>query len=229
MINDLRFLDQKDTFLKRAHHALKDHFCSYEDFLAYFDGINGDSLKNQFLRTASFYLFLVKGGDWKVDLPDCDERVDYLTNSYKYVAIFSLIESLSDEHYIDFYQFLVRRKSRITFPIKDKSALDKHFKDYAQEYSSIQRCVSFFKSLSKERQTDLLSRFEIKGREPTIENVAKCLYEMRSKFVHEGELVLHIGEGVSIGIVRGKVIICKLSIEDAMRFFEEGLIAYFRA
>jgi len=226
---DHRFLDKKETFLKRAYHALNDHFSSYDTFVAFFDAISGDDAKNRFLRTASFYLFLVKGGDWLLDLPDSDKRIDYLTNTYKYVAIFSLIESLSEEQYIDFYQFLRSKKTPIEFPIKDKQTLDQHFKNYTQDYGSIRRCTSFFKSLGEERQRDLLSRFEIRGTEPTIENVAKYLYTMRSKFVHEGDLVLHMGKEVSIGIIDNKPVICSLTINDAMRFFEEGLIVYFRA
>ncbi len=226
---DLRFLSQKETFLKRAHLALNSHFLSYEDFLSYFNAITGDEAKNRFLRTAAFYLFLVKGGDWVVDLPESNKVIDYFTNTYKFVTIFSLIESLSDKEYVDFYRFLRSKKFQIKFPIEDKPALDEHFKNYSQDYGSIRRCISFFKSLSEERQKDLLSRFEIKETEPSIENVAKYLYTMRSKFVHEGDLVLHMGEGVSIGTVDGRIVVCSLSIKDAMHFFEEGLIAYFRA
>ena len=167
-------------------------------------------------------------GDWVVDLPDCDKIVDYLTNSYKYLAIFSLIESLSEESYIDFYHFLNRKKSDIEFPIKDKQTLGEYFKSYTLQYGSIRRCVSFSKSLSKKTQNDLLSRFTIEGSEPTIENLAKYLYTMRSTFVHEGNLVLQMGETVSIGMIGNKAVVCSLSIIDAMRFFEEGLLTYFR-
>jgi hypothetical protein len=184
--------------------------------------------KNLFLKAASFYLFLVKCGDWVVNAPNSDKVIDYFTNTYKYVAIFSLIESLSEEQFIDFYQFLTRLKSRVEFPIVDRATLDQHYEKYKQEFGSIRRCISFFKALSPERQRELLSRFEVKGSEPTIENLAKYLYEMRSKFVHEARLVLHMADGMSIGMQGGKIIICSLSIKDAMQFFEEGLIEHFR-
>ncbi len=51
---------------------------------------------------------------------------------------------------------------------------------------------------------------------------------MRSKFVHEASLVLHMADGISIGMDGGKIIVCNLSIKDAMLFFEEGLIEHFR-
>lgn len=227
-MKDLRFLEAKDTFLERAYLALKIHFSSHDAFINYFNSIKEDDRKNLFLKTASFYLFLVKCGDWVVDVPDSDRVVDYLTNSYKYVAIFSLIESLSDEDFIDFYQFLTRRKSHVGFPIKDKLTLGTHYERYKQGFGSIKRCISFFKALNSDRQRELLSRFEVKGSDPTIENLAKYLYEMRSKFVHEAALVLHMSEGISIGMQGDKIVVCNLSINDAMLFFEEGLIEHFR-
>ncbi len=227
-MNDLRYLKAKDTFLDRAYLALKNHFASRDDFDKYFDAIKRDEQKDLFLRTSLFYVLLVKCGDWVVDVPGSDKVVDYLTNTYKFVTIFSLIESLSEETFIDFYQFLTRRTSRVRFPIVDQSALDKHYEEYKQEFGSIRRCISFFRVLSPERQRALLSRFEVKGADATIENLAKYLYEMRSKFVHEAALVLHMSEGVTIGMQGSKIVVCNLSIKDAMLFFEEGLIEYFR-
>ena len=227
-MKDLRFLDAKDTFLERAYLALKNHFPSRDAFVTYFNAIKEDEQKNLFLRTASFYLFLVKCGDWVVDVPGSDKVIDYFTNTYKYVAIFSLIESLSEEQFIDFHQFLTSRKSQVEFPIAERATLDEHYEKYKQEFGSIRRCISFFRALSPERQRELLSRFEVKGSEPTIENLAKYLYEMRSKFVHEATLVLHMSDGISIGTQGAKIIVCHLSIKDAMLFFEEGLIEHFR-
>jgi hypothetical protein len=228
-MTDLRFLDAKDTFSERAYLALKNQFPSRDAFDAYFNGIKDDEQKNLFLKTATFYLLLVKCGDWVVTVPNSDKVIDYLTNTYKYVAIFSLIESLSREQFVDFYQFLIRLKSRVEFPIADRATLYEHYEKYKQEFGSIRRCVSFFKALSPQRQRELLSRFEVKGSDPTIENLAKYLYEMRSKFVHEAALVLHMSDGMSIGMQNGKIIVCSLSINDAMQFFEEGLVEHFRA
>ena len=95
-VKDLRFLQDK-TFLDRAYHALRSHFSSREAFESYFNAIETDDRKNLFLKTASFYLFLVKGGDWVLDFPKSDKVIDYLTDTYKYISIFSLIESLSEK------------------------------------------------------------------------------------------------------------------------------------
>jgi len=130
--------------------------------------IDGDGQKSLFLRTASFYLFLVKRGDWMVDVPGSDRIVDYLTNTYKYVGIFSLIESLSNEKFIDFYQFLIRQKSAIPFPITDKKALDPFYKRYKADYGSIKKGIAFFRALSPVRQDALISRLEVRGTDPYI-------------------------------------------------------------
>jgi hypothetical protein len=228
-VKDLLYFEAKDKFLEYAYLALGEHFPSRDDFVNYFNTIKTDEMKNLFLRTASFYLFLVKRGDWMVDIPGSDKVVDYLTNTYKCVAIFSLIESLSEEEFIDFYAFLIRRKSLVEFPIRDKNTLSKHYRKYKDEFGSIRRCISFFKALSPKKQHDLVSRLEVEGTDPTIENFAKCLYEMRSKFVHEAELVLYMSEGTSLGQRDKKLIVCNLSIKDAMRFFEEGLLIHFQA
>ena len=227
MVNDQRYMNEQSKFLEYAYLAVGSHFDSQDNFMAYFNGIKSVELKKLFLRTASFYLFLVKRGDWVVDIPGSDRIVDYLTNTYQYVAIFSLIESLSEQKFIDFFEFLIGSKSCIPFPIQNKTELEGHYRKYKNEFGSIQRCISFFRALDKKRQADLISRLQVQDSEPSIENLAKYLYEMRSKFVHEAELVLHMTKGISIGHIGKKRVVCKLSIQDAMLFFEEGLIIYF--
>ena len=219
---DLRYLDAKGKFLDYSFAALKEHFGTEEAFLKFFEAIEGDSQKSLFLRTASFYLLMVKAGDWVVDVPGSDPKVDYLTNTYKYIGIFSLIESLLVEKQIDFYQYLKRKKSKVEFPIKDTDVLATLYRAYKSEYGAVGQCVSFFRSLGPERQRDLVNRSGV-----SLENLAKFLYELRSKFVHEAELIHHMSDGTSISFNGKKVIVCKLSIKDALIFFEEGLIAHF--
>ena len=225
---DLRYLNAKDKFLDYAFLALGDHFQCRDDFMRFFDSIGTDTRKSLFLRTASFYLFLVKRGNWIVDIPGSDRKVGYLTNTYKYIAIFSLIESLLDEDHIDFYQYLIRKKTGVVFPIADREVLDEFYKKYKDEFGSAGQCISFFRALSPQRQRDLIARLEVRGAEPSIENLAKYLYELRSKFVHEAELVHHMTNGTSMSFKGEKVIVCNLSIRDALMFFEEGLIAHFK-
>ena len=227
-MKDLRDLEARATFLEYAYLAVGEQFSSRDNFDSYFDAIKTDEMKNLFLRTASFYLFLVKRGNWVVDVCGSNNVIDYLTNSYKFVTIFSLIESLkSEEKFIDFYSFLVRKKSGIQFPI-DKKKFGEHYSRYKDEFGSIRKCTSFFRTLPSEKQNELISMLKVKGTDSTIENLARSLYEMRSKFVHEGKLVLHMSEETSIGHQGNKLIVCNLSVNDVMRFFEEGLLAHFK-
>lgn len=226
-IKDQRYLSAKDKFLEYSYQALQDQFGTKEEFLSFFDSIENDDQKNLFLKTASFYLFLVKNGDWFVDIPGSDKKVDYLTDTYKYIAIFSLIESLQKNKFMDFYSFLVRCKTNVNFPINDKKELEKWYLLYKSEFGSIHQSVQFFKALSAKRKADLIENLEVKNVKPTIENLSKYLYNLRSKFVHEAELVVNMSDRTTLSRYGKKVVICKLSLIKLMQFFEEGLIAYF--
>ena len=225
----LQYLKFRTQFLEYSYTALKDQFQSIDEFNSFFDSIGGDQQRNLFLKTATLYLFLVKQGDWIVDIDGSSPKVDYLTETYKYVGLFSLIESLQEEKHIDFFSYLIRRKSQVQFPINDKSELEGWYRKYKEEYGSIRQSVGFFKALSEKRQANLIQKLQVKDTEPTIENLSKYLYELRSKFVHEAELVLNMSEGTMVGRNGKKVVICKLSLKDLMTFFEEGLVDYFKA
>ena len=226
-LKDQRYLDAKVKFLDYSFQALQSHFGTKDEFLSFFERIKNDGQKNLFLKTTSFYLFLVKKGDWLVDIPGSEKNVDYLTDTYKYIAIFSLIESLQDKSYLDFYSFLARRETNVTFPIKDKTELEKWYRKYKKEFGSIHQTVKFFKSLSTKSKDELKRNLEVKGVEATIENLSKYLYALRSQFVHETELVVNMSGRRTISTHGKKIVICKLSLVNLMKYFEEGLIKYF--
>ena len=227
-LTDHRYLESKDKFLGLSYLALQDQFSTKSEFVSFFQSIDSDEQKNLFLKIASFYLFLVKRGDWLVDIPEVSHRVDYLTNTYKYIAIFSLIESLQDKHFLDFYSFLVRRKADIKFPIKNKRELNHWYCKYKEEFGSIKQSICFFESLSPQRKTDLIKNLEVRDTEPTIANLSKYLYDLRSQFVHEAKLIVNMSETTTISRKGEKFVICRLSIKNVMEFFEEGLIEHFR-
>jgi hypothetical protein len=227
-MRDMRFLEAEDKFLKYSYIALKTHFARKKEFNEFYDAITQDEDKNLFLKTASFYLLLVKRGDWLIKLPGVNKRIDYLTDTYKYIAIFSLIESLHREPFIEFYEYLVREKSNITFPIKDKEELSCYFRKYKSEFGSIQQSMTFFKSLAERHQSAILKKLEITDSKATIEDISKYLYEVRSQFVHEAKLIVNMSGTITVSKHRNKSIISKLSLEDLMLFFEQGLITYFK-
>lgn len=225
---DLRYLQDSEKFLGYSFEALKAHFLGRPDFDAYFAAITSEDRKSLFLRAASFYLFMVKNGDCHVRVEESDKVVDYLTNTFKYIGIFSLVESLSDERFVDFYEYLSGRSTAVPYPIQDRVALDALYKNYKSQHGSVVRCVSFFKNLPPARQQDLVRRLVVHGTDPSIEHLAQYLYELRSRFVHQAEFVHHMSSGTSVSFRNGELMVCSLSIADAMQFFEEGLIEYFK-
>ncbi|MBU2495488.1 MAG: hypothetical protein KJ935_03175 [Candidatus Omnitrophica bacterium] len=227
-MKELRYLESEKEFLEFSYLALKGQFRSKKEFVSFFTSIKGTEQKNLFLKTASFYLFLVKQGDWFVDIPNSNRKIDYLTDTYKYIAISSLIESLRNQKYRDFYSFLISRKSNIKFPIKNRNELECWYRKYKEEFGSIQQFIGFFKFLSSSAQKTLIQRLEIEHTDPTIENLSRYLYELRSMFIHKAELILNMSGITTISGKRNKIVICKLSITDLMNFFEEGLVAYFK-
>ena len=218
---EYHYLENEKKFLSYAYQSLHKHFTSYDEFLYFYKYIESNEAKNLFLKVSSFYLFTVKNGDWYTK--DTNVVIEYITNTYKYISIFSLIESLSKENFIDFYTFMKRKKSKISFPITDKDNLDEIYRQYKIEYGSIQQCVSFFNKLPLEQQELMVSHIRINKGEPSIEELAKHLYSLRSKYVHEAKFNLQISQGTVIS----NDVICNLSIENIMIFFEKGLIQHF--
>lgn len=227
----LKYLNRKEAIFKYCFEGLRDQFSSESELDEWYERIESDEKKDLFLKVASYYAALVKCGDWHVTLPDSDPVIGYFTNSYKYMTIFSLIESLSDLNYVDFYQYLERKDTGTRFPVKKKD-LDGLYRRYKKDYGAIRRCIAFFEGLNPKCQESLVAKLEVKGSKPpkpTIENFAKYLYQLRSNFVHKAELVHPVSAGTWVGLEGNKVTICSLSLSDTMQFFEEGLVLWFEA
>jgi len=224
-MSELKYIKKKDTLFPYCYLALKDHFESKDEFASWYEGISTDDKKNKLLKVAPYYLALVKSGDWHVDIPKSQPVVEYFTNTFKYIAIFSLIESLSNLRHIDFYQYLERKETKTEFPLT-KKALSNRYREYKEEYGSIRRCVEFFENLSPERQRILVSKLEVDRQQGSIEELAKYLYRIRSQFVHEVDFAHQVSGNTWMGFEGNKLVVCSLSITDTMRFFEEGLLVW---
>ena len=186
-----------------------------------------DEQKDDFLRVASSYLFLVKKGDWHVKVEDSNPVIDYFTNSFKLVSLFSLIESLSSEKHQDFYEWLGHMGGDI-YPISDKAVLKRHHDNYKTTFGSIRRCVAFFERLSSAQQADLCNSIQIDGAPvKSIKDVAQFLYNLRSKFVHEGKFVLDIASVPVMSRHKDLNALTALSMPKLLEAFEEGVVAYF--
>lgn len=210
-------------YAKQAFQSLLPDEWAFDFFYESLD----DKAKDSFLRVAGQYLFLVKEGDWHVRVKGSNPVIDYFTNSFKLVALFSLIESLSTDRHQDFYEWLGHQGPSI-YPVRDKANLRDLYEKYKLTYGAIRRCVAFFERLPMRHQEKLRASFQFDG-EPakTMKEVAQFLYTLRSKFVHESELVLHIARIRVMSRQKGVITLTGLSIPDLLEAFEEGVIEYF--
>jgi len=222
----LRNLQREGILKPYAEAAFARYFDGAAEFEAFYDRLTNDE-KDLFLGVASKYVFLVKHGDWHVDFKDCNPVIAYLTNSFKLVSMFSLIESLSSEKHEDFYEWL-RKRQEATFPIPNKSELKLLHDEYKKTYGSIRRCIKFFERLPPALQTELRAGFKVRGQPaPGIKAVAEFLYNLRSKFVHEGQFVLEVASMPVMSWHRNAPTLTEISVPTLLRAFEEGLLAYF--
>jgi hypothetical protein len=81
--------------------------------------------------------------------------------------------------------------------------------------------------LTHQKKAYLIKNLEIRNVKPTIENLSKYLYDVRSRFVHEAQLIVNMSGKTTIGKYGKRSVICRLSLKKLMEFFEEGLINYF--
>jgi hypothetical protein len=226
MVSDGRYVRNESVFKEDAYAALKSKFSSRHHFDSFYDSLPDDDTKDSFLRVSCFYLYLVKCGDWHIESEKHDSVIDYLTNSYKLVSLFSLIESLSDERHQDFYEWTKSQNPDDTFPIQNTKRLNQLYDQYKRSFGSIRRCVRFFDRLSEEQKDNLCRSVNLNGQPiESIKKLAAFLYDLRSKFVHEAELILEITDRTIFRTEKG--LISTLSIDTILSSFEDGLIAHF--
>jgi len=220
------YLKNEESNKKEACYAFLSKFGSRDIFEVFYQSLPSNFHKDQFLRVSSLYLFMVKNGDWHLKNTGYNTNIEYFSNSYKAITIFSLIESLSDENYIDFHKWL--KEQLDIFPIENAKVLNDLHQKYKETFGSIKRCVAFFENLPSNIKDNLCSSILVKG-EPVknIKKFAQLLYDFRSKFVHQGDLILILNSSPIFDVYDNKLIFSKFSIELLQDTFEEGVIAYF--
>lgn len=222
----LRYLQRESYLREYAASAFVSQFPDAMAFDVFYDRL-GDEKKNEFLRVASTYLFLVKRGDWYVDVEGRSPVIDYFTNSFKLVSLFSLIESLSAEKHQDFHEWLVQSGGEI-YPVADRATLSRLHEKYKVTFGAIRRCAAFFERLPPMRQEELRGALKVRGAlTKSVKEVAQFLYNLRSKFVHEGEFVLDIANVPVMSKHKNVSTLTSLSMPKLLAVFEEGVIAHF--
>ena len=247
-MKDMRYLQSEKHFLEYAFQALKEHFKDKNELEQFYRSIKTDEDKNLFLKISSFYLFLVKNCSIRHDIDGTPKEVEYVTNTLKYTAIFSLIEGLySKKGYIDFFEFLMKKSNQIQFPISEEQ-LRSHYDYYKKQYGAIQKARVFFKQiedfydrhlkakikfLKNDTQLPLPRSFPLseidKKQGLTIDDFAKLLYDIRSEFVHQANLVLEISNGTVISHIGNKRYLWQMNMDELINVFEKGLLKFFEA
>jgi hypothetical protein len=222
-----RYVANESAFKVDAFAVLKEHFENRRAFNRYYEAIPKAKL-NDFLRVCASYRYLAKHGDWKIKVRGYNPVIDYLTNSYKLVAVFSLIESLSNLDHLDFYQWVTARNRKHAFPIESRKELDALYREYKTDYGAIRRCIGFFSCLPLDEQRRLCGSVSV-NRKPTaqIKKLAELLYNLRSGFVHKGEFA-HELSGPIFVLTKAGVVESKLTVSSIFRAFELGVIEHFR-
>jgi len=224
----MKYLDDT-TYLDDTFRSLKERFKNYEEFIEYYNSLESDFIKNEFLRVGSSYLFFVKNGNWHVDVPRSDEDIDYFNNSYKLIGVIGLVESLSEEKHRDFHTWLVMNKNKIEFPIESKKILEEHYKNYKKEHGAIKKCIGFFQNLSEPTKHEIYKLIKIGDEQ--IDNIkvfVEMLYAVRSEFAHESSMSLEIGDWFHFGEHNGKMVLWrKFKLKYLQKIFEEGVIHHF--
>ena len=224
----MKYLDDPH-FLYDTYRSLKDWFKDYDEFIQYYNSLESDEAKNEFLRIGNSYLFFVKNGNWVVDVPRSNPDIDYFNNSYKLIGVIGLIESLSNEKYRDFHEWIVMRKNKIEFPIPNKAVLNTHYQNHKKEHGTIKKCLGFFENLSDQTKREIYKLIKIG--DDDIDNIkifVEMLYAARSEFAHESSMSLEIGDWFHFGQHKGKKVFWRqFKLKYLLAIFEEGVIFHF--
>jgi len=223
-------------YLKNANHFLNEiglvwirYFQSDEELRKLFEAITSDEERDLFLRIGSFYRYLIVEGSFRFDKQEWNKGMSYVDDTYKYVAIFSLIEALeTPANYKDFYQWIQSKKDAV-LPLNKKpmSALDDMYRDYKAHHGSIQAAVRFFERLDQEDQSLVEKKLKVQGTSPSLKKLSQLLYDLRSKFVHEARFILGFGPVTTVGTHNGNILTNELTMNDLRILFEHGFLKRF--
>lgn len=223
---ELKFSTIEEAYYAHAKAVLGPHFQSEDELLKFYESIPNQQRKLLLLETCGKYRYLVKEGDWITTVNNQEQVIDYLTNSHKFLGIFALIESLSPVKFELFHNWLCKQPS--VFPIDEESLLALNEK-YNDEQGATRKVVKFFEALSHDHQAKLCGLLT-KDRQPmaSVKKLAQFLYNMRSKFAHEGQPAVGLHSNQYLQYMGKDSVLVKITIADVMEAFELGLIAHFR-
>lgn len=225
---DLRYFREEGKFLDSAWEVYRNYFLSKNNLLSQYEVLPSLERKNLFLMVVSEYRLLVRDGEYALIQPDGHQYVAYLDQTYKFISIMSLIESMfADEEYVDFYQWLANRKhKKEIFPITDEKTLNVLYREYKLKFSA-KKAVRFFSELDEGAQKFLSARIRIDNDHKPAEALAQKLYIIRSEFVHQARLILEFSDELMFSKREGHVMYSMLTLKDLQLLFEHGVLHHF--
>ncbi|HIP68620.1 MAG TPA: hypothetical protein EYH06_08525 [Chromatiales bacterium] len=226
---NLRYLKYSDRYLDEMSSIWDRHIQSKEKLCELFSAIGSEEEKDLFLRIGVFYKYLIIEGSYRFSDKTLNVGMSYVDDTYKYIAIFSLIEALeTPAKYNDFYQWLQSKKD-LSFPVdqKPKAVLDQKYQEYKKEYGSVRAAVRFFERLDNRDKATIGQKLQIRNKSVSLKEIAQLLYNLRSKFVHEAQFVLDFETATSVGSHNGNILVNKLTINDLRTLFERGFLKRF--
>lgn len=172
---------------------------------------------------------MVIEGSFRFDKEEWNDGLSYIDDTYKYIAIFSLIEALeTPPDYKDFYEWIQSKKdTAIPLNKKPMAILNQMYQDYKAHHGSIRAAVKFFDRLDSEDKAFIEKNLKINGESSSLMRLSQLLYDLRSKFAHEARFILGFGSVASVGTHNGDVLTNNLSMDDLRRFFEYGFLKRF--
>jgi hypothetical protein len=214
-------LERRELFSTYGFDAFQKYFKSRSDFDAFVNAIAGDEEKDRFLKVASHYKFLVKDGRFTVRGSKKDKSFD---ETYRFMGLVALIECVeSSVSFKDFYAWLTKLDA---FPIQDQQALDTLYEQYKGEFGVRHKMVSFFLRLDDTSKREIESCIKVRRQSLATEKLAKTLYDIRSKFMHEARIIVELGGEKTIS-ARHLDREITLPLEQVERIFERGVLLRF--
>jgi hypothetical protein len=236
-MSSMRFIENEEKFLEYSWSVFQEYFMDRASFIEKYHRIESPEKKNCFLRLASYYLFFVVDGNYSSPKYDVEELA-FVDQTYKFMAIVALIESIYDKNdYIDFYQWIMRNRKNGAFPINDEKDASKLYAAYKEEHGNTLNMVRFFQSLDDsiklfiQRSLIVLDDSgktgELEEKEKSIEALAKLLYQIRSDYIHRAELILEFDPAMVLSVRGKKPISCSIELKHLCIIFESGLLQHF--
>lgn len=227
------YLKEENYFLEDVRIVFRSYFSNIEDLIIKYRKIDSPEKKNEFLRVVSRYNYLIKDIHYSSS-ERFGPQIEYVSTTHKFITIIALIESLyKTENYIDFYEWLNKEQK---FPLTYENA-KQNYEIYKEEYGSRKSVNHFFsylnddvKNFIQESITQLNATSQLNTAEDyksSISDLSNLLYQIRSDFIHNAEVVVEFSDVSTFVRRRKKNYLFKFPLSKLCMVFELGILKYF--